>query len=369
MNIGIPKERMNQEHRVAINPAGVTTLVHEGHKVYIERGAGVESGISDKEYEDEGAVICDVDKVWECDMVMKVKEPLKEEFKYFREGLIIYAYFHLANDLELAKELLDNKVTAIAYETIGTPGHLPLLMPMSQVAGRMAPILGAQYLQKQNGGSGVLLGGVPGVERGTVTIIGGGNVGQNATKMAIGLGAKVILMGRNPEKLRELDDLFGLDVQTLVSNKKNIAESVAKSDMVIGAVLLPGGAKAPTLVTREMVKSMKPGSVIIDVAVDQGGIFETIDRITTHDKPVYVEEGVTHYAVANIPGAVPHTSTHALTNSTIRYASKIARGDFKRIIEKDEDLRNGFNTFKGKMTAKQVAKDLGLEYTDIKELI
>lgn len=369
MNIGIPKERMNQEHRVAINPAGVTTLVHEGHNVYIEKGAGVGSGISDKEYAAEGAVICDADKVWECDMVMKVKEPLKEEFKYFREGLIIYAYLHLAADLELAKELLDKKVTAIAYETIGTPGHLPLLTPMSQVAGRMAPILGAQYLQKQNGGSGVLLGGVPGVERGTVTIIGGGNVGQNATKMAIGLGAKVILMGRNPEKLRQLDDLFGLDVQTLVSNKKNIAQSVAKSDMVIGAVLLPGGAKAPTLVTREMVKSMKPGSVIIDVAVDQGGIFETINRQTTHDNPTYVEEGVIHYAVANIPGAVPHTSTHALTNSTIRYASKIAKGDFKRIIENDEDLRNGFNTYKGKMTANQVAKDLGLEYTDIKELI
>lgn len=369
MNIGIPRERMNQEHRVAINPAGVTTLVHEGHNVYIEKGAGVDSGISDKEYADEGAIICDVDKVWACDMVMKVKEPLQEEFKYFREGLIIYAYFHLAADLELARELLDKKVTAIAYETIGTPGHLPLLMPMSQVAGRMAPILGAQYLQKQNGGSGVLLGGVPGVERGTVTIIGGGNVGQNATKMAIGLGAKVILMGRNPEKLRVLDDLFGLDVQTLVSNKKNIAESVANSDMVIGAVLLPGGAKAPTLVTREMIKSMKSGSVIIDVAVDQGGIFETIDRVTTHDNPVYVEEGVIHYAVANIPGAVPYTSTYALTNSTIRYASKIASGDFKKIIEKDEDLRNGFNTYKGKMTAKQVAKDLGLEYTDIKELI
>ena len=369
MNIGIPKERMNQEHRVAINPAGVATLVHEGHSVYIEQGAGLESGISDKEYADEGAVICNTDKVWECDMVMKVKEPLKEEFRHFREDLIIYAYFHLAADLELAKELLDKKVIAIAYETIGTPGHLPLLMPMSQVAGRMAPILGAQYLQKQNGGSGVLLGGVPGVERGTVTIIGGGNVGQNATKMAIGLGAKVILMGRNPEKLRELDDLFGLDVQTLVSNKKNIAESVAKSDMVIGAVLLPGGAKAPTLVTREMVRSMQPGSVIIDVAVDQGGIFETINRVTTHDDPIYVEEGVIHYAVANIPGAVPHTSTHALTNSTIRYASEIARGDLKKIIERNEDLRNGFNTYKGKMTAKQVAKDLGLEYTDIKELI
>lgn len=369
MRIGIPKEIKNQEHRVAITPAGVNSLVSQGHEVFVEKSAGVDSGITDEEYKVEGAIITDADKVWSSDMVMKVKEPLKEEYKYFREGLIIYAYFHLAAEKDLAKELLDKKVTAIAYETIGNGKSLPLLTPMSQVAGRMSAIIGTQYLQKQNGGSGVLLGGVPGVKRGTVTIIGGGNVGVNAAKMAIGLGAEVIIIDKNTDKLTELDDLFGKDVQTLISNEKNIADAVSQSDLVIGAVLLPGGAKAPKLVTREMVKSMKPGSVIVDVAIDQGGIVETVEGTTSHDNPIYSNEGVLHYAVPNIPGAVPYTSTYALTNSTIPYAILISNNNLEDLIKSNKEIKNGINTFKGKLTAKQVASDLELEYTNIEELI
>ncbi|MDO5027235.1 MAG: alanine dehydrogenase [Tissierellia bacterium] len=370
MKIGVPVEVKNKEHRVALTPSGVSVLVEAGHEVYFEKDCGLSSGIANEEYEQVGAKQVESAKeVWACDMVLKVKEPLEEEFKYFREGLILFTYLHLANEPELAKELVKKKVTAIAYETVRENGKLPLLTPMSQVAGRMAPIIAAQYLQQQNGGEGILLGAVPGVKRGLVTIIGDGNVGVNAAKMAIGLGANVNLIGIDPEKMKELDNLFGTDAQTLMSNRKNIEDAVKESDVVIGAVLLPGGARAPKLVTEDMVKKMRPGSVVIDVAIDQGGIFETIDRVTTHDDPTFVKHGIVHYAVANIPGAVPRTSTFALTNATINYVKLLADKPLEDLIRDNEALAAGVNTYKGYLTLKSIAKEQGLDYKDVRELI
>ncbi len=370
MKIGVPIELKNKEHRVALTPSGVSFLKESGHDIYVEKDCGLASGISNEEYEQVGAVVVDSPKeVWDCDLVMKVKEPLEEEFKYFREGLMLFTYLHLANEPKLTKALVESKVTAIAYETIRENGELPLLTPMSQVAGRMAPIIAAQYLQQQNGGKGILLGAVPGVKRGIVTIIGDGNVGVNAAKMAIGLGANVNLIGINPEKMKELDNLFGTDAQTLMSNKKNIEDAVRESDVVIGAVLLPGGGKAPKLVTEEMVKNMKTGSVVIDVAIDQGGIFETIDRVTTHDNPTFIKHGIVHYAVANIPGAVPRTSTFALTNATINYAKLIADTPIEDLIRSNDAIAAGINTYKGYLTLESIAQYQGLEYRDVRDLI
>ncbi|MFL6562168.1 MAG: alanine dehydrogenase, partial [Bacillus sp. (in: firmicutes)] len=302
MRIGVPKEIKNNENRVAMTPAGVVNLVEFGHKVYIEKEAGLGSGFINEDYELAGAQLVDTaEEAWSMEMVMKVKEPLPSEYKYFREGLILFTYLHLAPEPELTKALIDNKVIGIAYETVQLPNRsLPLLTPMSEVAGRMAPQIGAQFLEKVHGGMGILLSGVPGVQRGKVSIIGGGVAGTNAAKMAIGLGAKVTIIDLNPDRLRQLDDIFGSDVTTLMSNPYNIAEAVKESDLVIGAVLIPG-AKAPKLVTEAMIKSMKPGSVVVDIAIDQGGIFETTDRITTHDNPTYVKHNVVHYAVANMP--------------------------------------------------------------------
>lgn len=370
MKIGIPKEIKNRENRVAITPEGVHALVDQGHEVFIETNAGLGSGILDKDYEFSGAkIVQSAKEAWACDMVMKVKEPLEEEFQYFREGMLLFTYLHLANEGPLTKALVDSKVNTVAYETITEGRNLPLLMPMSQVAGRMAPIIATQYLQAQNGGSGILLGSVPGVRRGRVTIIGGGNVGVNAAIMAIGLGADVTLVDRNPDKLKELDLAFGKDMQTLISNSKNIHDSVVESDVVIGAVLLPGGSKAPKLVKEETVKQMKKGSVIVDVAIDQGGIFETVDRVTTHDNPVYEKHGVIHYAVANIPGAVPKTSTYALTNSTLKYALEIASDDLLTLAKKNPSIKDGINTYQGHLTLESVAQEHGLEYTNIDDLI
>lgn len=370
MKIGVPVELKNKEHRVALTPSGVSILKDRGHQVLVQKDCGLASGITNEEYLAVGAeVVENPDEVWACDMVLKVKEPLEEEFKYFREGLILFTYLHLANEPKLAKELVEKKVTSIAYETVREGNMLPLLTPMSQVAGRMAPIIAAQYLQQQNGGKGVLLGAVPGVKRGTVTVIGGGNVGMNAAKMAIGLGANVNLIDMNPEKMKELDNLFGNDLQTLMSNPKNIEDAVKESDVVIGAVLLPGGAKAPKLVTEEMIKEMKAGSVVIDVAIDQGGIFETIDRVTTHDNPTFVKHGVVHYAVANIPGAVPRTSTFALTNATISYVSMIADTPLEELIKNNDAIASGVNTYKGNLTLKSIAKEQGLEFVDIHTLV
>ncbi|MED5074659.1 alanine dehydrogenase, partial [Anoxybacillus geothermalis] len=325
MIIGVPKEIKNNENRVAITPAGVLSFVQAGHTVLIEKEAGVGSGFNDSDYARAGAQIIErAEDVWaQADMVMKVKEPLPSEYRFFRPGLVLFTYLHLAADPELTRALKESGVIAIAYETVQVGRTLPLLTPMSEVAGRMAAQIGAQFLEKPYGGKGILLGGVPGVARGKVVIIGGGVVGTNAAKVAVGLGADVTIIDLNADRLRELDDIFGNQITTLMSNPMNIAEAVAEADLVIGAVLIPG-ARAPKLVTEDMVKAMKPGSVIVDVAIDQGGIVETSDHVTTHDDPTYVKHGVVHYAVANMPGAVPRTSTIALTNVTIPYALQIA---------------------------------------------
>ncbi|XCS11684.1 alanine dehydrogenase [Aeribacillus pallidus] len=370
MIIGVPKEIKNNENRVAITPAGVVQLINAGHKVVIEANAGIGSGFTDEEYKQAGAEIVErASEVWEiAEMILKVKEPLPAEYVYFRKGLILFTYLHLANEPELAKALVENEVTAIAYETITVNNTLPLLTPMSEVAGRMAAQLGAQYLEKSKGGKGILLSGVPGVKRGKVTIIGGGVVGTNAAKIAQGLGADVTIIDLNPARLRQLEDIFGSTVQTLMSNPYNIAESVKDSDLVIGSVLIPG-AKAPKLVTEEMVKSMQPGSVIIDVAIDQGGNFETINYATTHDNPIIEKYGVLHYAVANIPGAVPRTATIALTNVTIPYAVQIASKGVIKAIKESEAIKTGVNVMNGNITFKAVAHDLGYDYVPVDEVI
>jgi alanine dehydrogenase len=290
-----------------------------------------------------------------------VKEPIRDEYGYFREGLIIFTYLHLAAEPDLAQALKDKGVIAIAYETVAVNRTLPLLTPMSEVAGRMASQIGSQFLQKSNGGKGILLAGVPGVSRGKVAIIGGGVVGTNAAKMAIGLGADVTIIDVSADRLRQLDDIFGNQIKTLMSNPFNIAEAVAEADLLIGAVLIPG-AKAPKLVTEEMVKAMKPGSVVVDVAVDQGGIVETIDHITTHDNPTYEKYGAVHYAVANMPGAVPRTSTIALTNVTVPYALQIANKGVFKAIKENESLKLGLNVANGEITYEAVANDLGYHY-------
>ncbi|MED1439718.1 alanine dehydrogenase [Aeribacillus composti] len=370
MIIGVPKEIKNNENRVAITPAGVVQLINAGHKVVIEANAGIGSGFTDEEYKQAGAEIVErASEVWEkAEMILKVKEPLPAEYVYFRKGLILFTYLHLANEPELAKALVENEVTAIAYETITVNNTLPLLTPMSEVAGRMAAQLGAQYLEKSKGGKGILLSGVPGVKRGKVTIIGGGVVGTNAAKIAQGLGADVTIIDLNPARLRQLEDIFGSTVQTLMSNPYNIAESVKDSDLVIGSVLIPG-AKAPKLVTEEMVKSMQPGSVIIDVAIDQGGNFETINYATTHDNPIIEKYGVLHYAVANIPGAVPRTATIALTNVTIPYAVQIASKGVVQAIKESEAIKTGVNVMNGNITFKAVAHDLGYDYVPVDDVI
>jgi alanine dehydrogenase len=360
MIIGVPKEIKNNENRVAITPAGVVSLITEGHQVLVEAGAGVGSGFPNEEYVSAGAqLIEDAAKVWSsAEMVMKVKEPLATEYPYFRPGLILFTYLHLAPEPALAAALKDKGVFAIGYETVVHGRTLPLLTPMSEVAGRMSVQLGAQFLQKNYGGQGILLSGVPGVSRGKVSIIGGGVVGTNAAKMAIGLGADVTIVDLSAERLRQLDDIFGAQINTLISNPYNIAKAVAEADLLVGAVLIPG-AKAPKLVTEEMVKTMKPGSVIVDVAIDQGGIVETIDRVTTHDNPVFVKHGVLHYSVANMPGAVPKTSTIALTNVTVPYALQIANKGVIKAIQDNDGLRSGVNVANGRITCQAVAEALG----------
>ncbi|MGF2819000.1 alanine dehydrogenase [Bacillus subtilis] len=362
MIIGVPKEIKNNENRVALTPGGVSQLISNGHRVLVETGAGIGSGFENEAYESAGAeIIADPKQVWDAEMVMKVKEPLPEEYVYFRKGLVLFTYLHLAAEPELAQALKDKGVTAIAYETVSEGRTLPLLTPMSEVAGRMAAQIGAQFLEKPKGGKGILLAGVPGVSRGKVTIIGGGVVGTNAAKMAVGLGADVTIIDLNADRLRQLDDIFGHQIKTLISNPVNIADAVAEADLLICAVLIPG-AKAPTLVTEEMVKQMKPGSVIVDVAIDQGGIVETVDHITTHDQPTYEKHGVVHYAVANMPGAVPRTSTIALTNVTVPYALQIANKGAVKALTDNAALRAGLNTANGHVTYEAVARDLGYEY-------
>lgn len=370
MRIGVPKEIKNNESRVAITPGGVVHLVRTGHTVFIEKSAGKESGFADDEYVKAGAsIVTTAAEAWALEMVMKVKEPISSEYGFFREGLILFTYLHLASEAELTKALVKSKVIGIAYETVQVAnGTLPLLTPMSEVAGRMASQIGARFLEKPEGGKGILLGGVPGVKRGKVTIIGGGVAGTNAAKIALGLGAEVTIIDLSADRLRQIDDMYNGEISTLISNPHNIAVSVKESDLVIGAVLIPG-AKAPHLVTEEMIKSMEPGSVVVDIAIDQGGIFETTDRITTHDDPVYVKFGVQHYAVANMPGAVPRTSTFALTNVTVPYAVLIATKGYKKACLENDALLKGINTLNGHVTYKAVADAHGFEYVDVKTLL
>ncbi|SDE67478.1 alanine dehydrogenase [Paenibacillus sp. UNCCL117] len=360
MIIGVPKEVKNNENRVAMTPAGVAEFVQAGHTVIVETDAGAGSGFNDEDYTASGARMAGhAADVWHAaDMIVKVKEPVPGEYAYFRPGLILFTYLHLAANPELLQALIKHGVTAVAYETVAVNRTLPLLTPMSEVAGRMAVQIGAQLLEKPHGGKGILLGGVPGVRRGKVAIIGGGVVGTNAAKIAAGLGAQVTILDTNADRLRQLDDIFGSSVTTLMSNPSHLAEAVADADLCIGAVLIPG-AKAPKLVTEDMVHAMKPGSVVIDVAVDQGGIVETIDRITTHDCPTYEKHGVIHYAVANMPGAVPQTSTLALTNVTAPYALQIANKGIMNAILDNAALRLGVNAAGGSVTCEAVARALG----------
>ncbi|MBF0775464.1 alanine dehydrogenase [Streptococcus azizii] len=369
MLIGIPKEIKNNENRVALTPAGVQSLVAQGHRVVIEKGAGLGSGFTDADYEAQGAKILPTAReVWASELVVKVKEPLAEEYGFLRKDLLLFTYLHMAAAPELADAMLASQTTGIAYETVTDNGQLPLLTPMSEVAGRMAVQIGAHFLTKQEGGSGVLLGGVPGVPKGKITIIGGGVVGTHAARIALGLGAQVTILDISAKRLSILEEVFGNQIQTLMSNPFNIEASVKEADVVIGAVLLPG-AKAPKLVTENMVKQMRPGSVIVDVAVDQGGVVETANHVTTHEQPVYEKYGVLHYAVANIPGAVARTSTIALTNVTLPYIIKLANQGFKKTMLEDAGFCQGVTTYKGYITNPAVAAGLQKSYTNVKELL
>ncbi len=371
MIIGIPKEIKNNENRVAITPTGVEALTKAGHQVIIEHGAGDNSGISNEVYAAAGArVIPSAREVFDvAEMILKVKELLPPEYDLFREGQVLFTYLHLAPLPELTGVLLEKKVIAIAYETVQqADGTLPLLTPMSEVAGRMSVQIGARLLEKPQGGKGVLLGGVPGVPQADVAIVGGGVVGTNAAKIALGMGAHVIILDINADRLRYLDDIFGGRLTTVMSNSYNIAKAVEKADLLIGAVLIPG-ARAPRLVSEDMVRTMSPGSVIVDVAIDQGGSIATIDRVTTHDNPVYEKHGVIHYAVANMPGAVARTSTFALTNVTLPYVLEIANKGYKKAVIENEPLACGVNTINGKVTSIPVADSLNLEYTSLEEVL
>jgi alanine dehydrogenase len=364
--IGVPKEIKTREYRVGMTPAGVRQLTARGHTVLVQAGAGEGSGLKDEQYVAAGAKIASsAAEVWgKAEMVMKVKEPLPAEFEYFRPGLVIYTYLHLAAEPTLTKKLIEKKIRAVAYETIQlADGSLPLLRPMSEVAGKMAAQVGATTLEKWRGGKGVLLGGVPGTRRGRVVILGGGVVGRNAAKIAIGMGAHVTILDVNGNTMDYLEDIFGASVETLYSNPQNIEETVTRADLVIGAVLVPG-AKAPKLVDEALVSKMEKGSVIVDVAVDQGGCIETC-RPTSHDQPTYEVHGVVHYCVPNMPGAVSHTSTFALTNTTMKYAIALADQGVERAIKSDPALALGVNCWDGACTYEAVAQAHGLAYTPL----
>ncbi len=370
MKIGLPKEIKDNEYRVGLTPAGVQALTHAGHEVFVQKTAGEGSGFTDDQYVKAGGKLLETaDDVWGTgDMIVKVKEPIAPEYPRMRENQLLFTYLHLAPEFELTKQMMERKVTGVAYETItDRHGRLPLLTPMSEVAGRMSVQVGATYLEKMNGGRGILLGGVPGVPAANVVIIGGGIVGTEAAKMAVGLGAKVTIIDRNLDRLRQLDDIFLSKVQTLASSQYAIEEAISHADLVIGAVLVVGAA-APKLVTREMLKLVQNGAVLVDVAVDQGGCFETT-HATTHSNPTYYEEGVLHYCVANMPGAVPRTSTFALTNATLPYALDLANKGFEAAIRDDHGLREGVNTYAGKLTYEAVATSQNLEYTALDSLI
>ncbi len=368
MIIGIPKEIKNNENRVSITPAGVYSLCKANHQVYVEDGAGLGSGFSNEEYQEAGAIIASVDEVFaKADLIVKVKEYLESEYHYLREDQMVFTYLHIANNKPFAQALIDSHTTAIAYETVEKNHALPLLTPMSEVAGRMAVQIGASMLQKANGGRGLLLGGVPGVMPAEVVIIGGGKVGFNAAKIASGLGANVHVFEVNAERMAYIDDVSNGIIHTIYNNEYNLRKALKTADLVIGAVLIPG-AKAPTLVSEEMVKEMKEGSAIVDVAIDQGGCIETCDHTTTHDDPTFTKHGVLHYSVANMPGAVPRTSTMALSNATLPYILKLANEGIDA-LKQDADFRKGLNTYQGYYTCKAVADALQGEYKDAEELL
>lgn len=370
MIIGVPKEVKDHESRVGVTPAGVKALVEAGHKVLVETKAGELSAFTDDEYQSAGAeIVGSAYDTWRnAEMVVKVKEPIEKEYQHFRPGLILFTYLHLAPIKGLTDALVDKGVIGIAYETVKDRfGALPLLTPMSEVAGRLSVQVGATYLQKEHGGRGVLLGGVPGVPPGNVVIIGGGVVGINAAKMAMGLGAKVTLIDLNLNRLRELDDVFNGRLFTLASNSYNIERACCEADLLVGGVLIPGAA-APKLVTAKMVSKMKRGAVIVDVAIDQGGCIETAHP-TTHSDPSYVVDGVVHYCVTNMPAAVPNTSTLALTNATFPYALKLANMGVEAALQSDSGFAEGVNTYNGKLTYKAVAESQGRDWTPIADLL
>lgn len=370
MKIGVPREIKDNENRVAMTPAGVEELVKSGHQVRVEAGAGEKSGIQDDEYHAAGAgLVATHEEAFDADMVVKVKEPLPSEYHLFRPDQILMTYLHLAPLPELTRVLLDDRVVAVAYETIQTAnGALPCLTPMSEVAGRMSVQVGAQYLEKVRGGRGILLGGVPGVPPAEVVIIGGGIVGTQAAKVALGMGAQVTIIDKSAERLRQLEDVLHGRIITVMSNRHNIERATRYADLLIGAVLVPG-AKAPHLVTDAMVREMKPGAVIVDVAVDQGGCVETVDRATTHSDPIYVKHGVVHYAVANMPGAVPRTSTLALTNATLPYVLEMAGRGYRDAAQRNQALARGFNVCRGHIVYEAVARAHDLPFTPLEDVL
>lgn len=370
MKIGCVREIKNNEFRVGLTPDNVRAYVEAGHHVYIERGAGIGSGFSDSEYVEAGASLMDnAAEIWRLsDMMVKVKEPLKEEYEFFHDGLILYTYLHLAADKQQTDALLKGKVRSVAYETLReVDGSLPLLAPMSQIAGRLSIQEGAKFLEKKFGGEGILLAGVPGTPKANVVILGGGTVGMNACKIAVGMGANVTILDIDLKKLEKLDNIFGSHIQTLVSNDSNVERVLKEADLVIGSVLIPG-AKTPKLFRKKHLPIMKEGAVFVDVAIDQGGCGES-SRVTTHDDPVFIEEGVVHYCVGNMPGAVPRTSTIALTNATINYGLEIADVGIEDAIRYSDAIASAVNTYDGKLTCQNVADAHGYEYTDVKELI
>ena len=370
MKIGCVKEIKNNEFRVGLTPDNVRDYVAAGHHVYIEKGAGVGSGFADTEYVEAGASLIDnAADIWHlADMMIKVKEPLECEYPLFHEGLILYTYLHLAADKEQMDALLAGKVKAVAYETLQeTDRSLPLLAPMSQIAGRLSIQEGAKYLEKRFGGEGILLAGVPGTPKANVVILGGGTVGMNACKIAVGMGANVTILDVNLKRLEELDNLFGAHIQTLVSNDSNVERVLRDADLVIGSVLIPGGS-TPKLFKKKYLPEMKDGAVFVDVAIDQGGCGES-SHVTTHDDPVFIEEGVVHYCVGNMPGAVPRTSTIALTNATVKYGLRIAANGLEAACRESAAIASGVNTYLGKLTNKNVAAAHGYEYTELSSLI
>jgi alanine dehydrogenase len=369
VKIGVAKEIKSDEYRVALTPAGALELVRRGHEVLVETDAGTGSAFTDDAYVNVGARVVSVEHVWsESELLLKVKEPVSEEYERLREGLVLFTYLHIAADEPLTRALLDSGITAVAYETVETDDRrLPLLAPMSEIAGRLAAQAGAYFLEKPLGGRGLLLGGVPGVAPGRVIVIGGGAVGYNAAIIAIGLGAQVTILERSIDRMRYLDEILSGRVSLVMSSSLQIAESIADADVVIGAVLIPG-ALAPKLVTRDMIRQMKPGAVVVDVAIDQGGCFET-SKPTTHSDPVYDVDGVTHYCVANMPGAVPITSTKALTNATLPYVEAIAEHGLREAVARDLALARGVNVVDGKITYQAVAEAHDLDYAPLEDVL